>query len=145
MVVRNCLLIVSFLSITAGCASSQPHRPYTASQVTYGEVVETRSAEIAGRSTQIGRWGGASIGRAIGYEQAGGNWMLAGAVAGVAGAVAGEAFERKVTAKDGLEVTVRLDDGSVIAILQDASVAFEPGEKVRVLRGSDGSASVSPL
>jgi outer membrane lipoprotein SlyB len=146
MVVRNLLLIAPFLLLAAGCATPQPHRPYTATQVTYGEVVETRPMKIEGQSTQIGRWGGASIGRAIGYEQAGGGgWMVAGAVAGVAGAVAGEAVERKVRTQEGVEVTVRLDDGSVIAVLQEAAVAFAAGEKVRVLLGRDGSASISPL
>jgi outer membrane lipoprotein SlyB len=54
----------------------------------------------------------------------------------VVGAAAGEAAAR--TGKEpGLEITVRLDRGPVVAITQPAGETFKPGDRVRVL--SDGA------
>ena len=65
-------------------------------------------------------------------------------VRGVAGAVAGAAIERKVTAEEGLEITVRLDGDTTIAVVQAADVRFVPGERVRVLFGPYDEARVIP-
>jgi outer membrane lipoprotein SlyB len=63
----------------------------------------------------------------------------------VAGAVAGHAIERKITAEEGLEIIVRLDRDDTIAVVQAADVEFAPGERVRVLFGHFGEARVTPL
>jgi outer membrane lipoprotein SlyB len=52
--------------------------------------------------------------------------------------VAGRALESALTAKEGLEISVRLDSGSVILVLQPEGEAFKPGERVRVLSGARG-------
>jgi len=58
-------------------------------------------------------------------------------VGAVAGGVAGSVLEEKVTRKDAFEITVRLDEGRVIAVTQPAGKdSFKPGERVRVV--SDG-------
>jgi len=49
--------------------------------------------------------------------------------------VAGSAIEGKVTSKQGLEITVKLDNGQLIAVTQEADEQFHPGERVRVLSG----------
>jgi outer membrane lipoprotein SlyB len=49
--------------------------------------------------------------------------------------VAGNAIERKVTEKKGIEVTVRLENGELRAITQEADEEFRPGERVRLLSG----------
>jgi outer membrane lipoprotein SlyB len=53
----------------------------------------------------------------------------------VAGGVAGAAIEEGVTRQKGLEITVKLDNGRMIAITQAADEQFRPGERVRVLTG----------
>jgi outer membrane lipoprotein SlyB len=68
---------------------------------------------------------------------------VARAVGGVAGAVAGQAIERKVTAEEGLEITVLLDSSETVAVVQARDVEFASGDRVRVLFGSDGSARVT--
>jgi outer membrane lipoprotein SlyB len=50
--------------------------------------------------------------------------------------MAGSAIEEQVTKKDGLEITIKLDSGELIAVTQEADETFHPGERVRVLRGS---------
>ena len=62
---------------------------------------------------------------------------------GVAGAVAGEAIEKKITTEDGLEITVRLDSSDTIAVVQAQDVLFVPGDSVRVLFGPRGSTRVT--
>ena len=63
----------------------------------------------------------------------------------VAGAVAGEAVEERVTRQQGLQITVDLDEGSTVAIVQGADQAFAVGERVKVLRGQRGAARVTKI
>jgi len=150
MIIRL-LPILGLLAIT-GCALSSSGKSYpryetrTAHDVAYGEVVETRRVQIEGDASIIGVWGGAEVGRAIGGTvDHGDTRRVARAVGSVAGAVAGEAIERKITEEEGLEITVRLDTSGTIAVVQAQDVEFTPGERVRVLFGPGGSARVSRL
>jgi outer membrane lipoprotein SlyB len=54
----------------------------------------------------------------------------------VAGGVAGQAVEEATTRRAGLEITVKLDNGSLVAITQEADEVFKPGDRVRILSGS---------
>lgn len=131
----------------AGCATTQtPQRAGTLQQIRYGEVVDTREVDVEGYSTRVGTWGGATVGRAVGITN-GGDRLIAGAIGGVAGALAGEALEKKARTKDGYEITVRMDDGSTIAVIQEADAGtFEAGERVKVaMGGRDGTTRVSAL
>jgi outer membrane lipoprotein SlyB len=64
---------------------------------------------------------------------------VAAVLGAVAGGVAGHFIEQGVTAKRGVEVTVKLDNGSMVAITQEADETFRPGDRVRIL--SDGATS----
>lgn len=99
-----------------------------------GEVVMLRSVPISGRSGVIGTYGGGYIGAAVGGTVGdGGGENVAEAVGAVAGAVAGQKAEEVATRSQGLEITVKLDDGDTITLVQGADVPFEVGERVRVL------------
>ncbi|NNC65609.1 MAG: hypothetical protein HKN84_12545 [Gammaproteobacteria bacterium] len=150
---KSLILLGAVLAI-AGCArhsaSSQVYPRYdtrTAYDVEYGEVVDVREVEIEGYSTFIGRWGGAVVGDAIGAEVVNttsrSTRRLARAVGGVAGAVIGEAVEREVTSEVGLEISVMLDSGGTIAVVQAADIPFAPGDRARILFGPEGSARVT--
>jgi len=54
----------------------------------------------------------------------------------VAGGVAGSALEEGVTRETALEITVKFDDGKLIAVTQAGDEKFKAGDKVRVLTGS---------
>jgi len=73
--------------------------------------------------------GGSNIG--------GGKGQIVGAVVGavVGGMVAGHAIEEAATKKNGLEITVKYDNGSLGAITQEADEQFNVGDRVRVLSG----------
>jgi outer membrane lipoprotein SlyB len=143
-------LILSAILLSA-CAAEPSARSFsryqtrTAYDVDYGEVVDVRVVRIEGNPGILGTWSGASVGRAIGRvsSRRRNTRILAGAVGGVAGAVAGRAIERKIREDEALEITVELDDADTIAVVQADDIAFEPGDRVRVLRGRDGSARVT--
>ena len=54
----------------------------------------------------------------------------------VAGGVVGSAIEEGATRQSALEITVRFEDGKLIAVTQAGEEKFQPGDKVRVLTGS---------
>jgi outer membrane lipoprotein SlyB len=51
--------------------------------------------------------------------------------------------EKAMTTKRAYEITVQLQDGQVISVVQEADVAFSPGEQVRVLYSANGTTRVS--
>ena len=118
----------------------------TAWVVSEGRVVDVGAVTIEGERSVLGTAGGGYVGYEVGRSIGHGSGRdIAGAVGAVAGAAAGRAVEENVTRQDGLQITVRLDSGETIAIVQAADVAFEAGERVRVLRRQDGAARVSKL
>ena len=62
----------------------------------------------------------------------------------MAGGLAGNAAEQVLTKADGLEITVRLENGNVMAIVQEQSEQqFQVGQRVRVVQ-LNGAYRVSP-
>ncbi|MBI1965610.1 MAG: hypothetical protein HYV99_02900 [Betaproteobacteria bacterium] len=129
--------------LCAGCASApwegdrNPGRPPQAQgqETVYEGVVESvREVEVDSARTGVGPMAGAVIGGTVGGEVGRGRGSAAGVVVGtVIGAVAGEAAAQAGTLP-GLEITVRLDEGRVIAVTQRKDAAtFKPGDRVRVL------------
>lgn len=106
-----------------------------------GVVTGLQPVTLAGTATGIGAASGAAVGTAIGAN-IGGDWKtrLVGALVGqVAGAVAGNAVEKKVTETNGVEVTIKLDDGNEVAIPKrnEEVAGITIGSRVRITtRGS---------
>ena len=105
--------------------------------VDYGEVVDVREVKVEGEASLLGILIGGAIGHAAGTEISGS--PNAGAVGAVVGAAAGAATEQAVTNTDALQITVELDSGSTVAIVQDDEDRFEDGERVRVLTATVAS------
>ena len=83
------------------------------------------------------------MGFALGSTVGGGSGRGVARAAGtVAGAAAGGSIEEGATRQKGLEITVKLDNGQVVSIVQAADEKFDEGDLVRVLRRPDGSARV---
>lgn len=125
-----------------GCASSMSGSAYTraqarqAQEVRMGVVESVRQVQLEGTKTPVGTVAGAAVGGLAGSNIGEGKGSAVGAIIGaVAGGLAGSAIEEGVTKKPGLEITVRLDNGRMIAVTQEADEAFRPGERVRVLTG----------
>lgn len=133
-------------SLLAGCATYAPgvedrggRRPaqQPGERKEYAGVVESvREVQIDSERIGIAPMVGAVIGGAVGGSVGRGRGASAGVVVGtVIGGVAGEAAAQAGT-QPGLEITVRLDQGGVIAVAQPAGETFQAGDRVRVI--SDG-------
>jgi len=108
--------------------------------VRLGVVDSVRAVKIDGTRSGVGAGAGAVVGGVAGSTVGQGRGATVGAVLGsVAGGVAGQAAEQGATRQTGLEITVLLDGGRLIAVTQAADETFKPGDRVRVL--SDGATS----
>jgi len=125
-----------------GCASTSSGSVYSGGQarqeqtVRMGVVESVRQVTIEGSKSGVGAVAGGVVGGVAGSNIGRGKGSSIGSVLGaVAGGVAGNAIERGATKKQGLEITVKLDNGELRAITQDADESFRPGERVRLLSG----------
>lgn len=141
------LLLVAFISVfLAACASSNSGSVYSRDDarkvqtIKTGVVESVRTVRLEGTKSPIGTVAGGAIGGIAGSSVGGGRGSAIAAVIGaVAGGLAGSAIEEGVTRKDALEITVKLDGGSMIAIVQEADESFKPGDKVRIVENADSS------
>ena len=95
----------------------------------------------------MGTLAGSVIGGVAGSNVGGGKGSIISSVIGaVAGGVVGSQLEKAGTSTEGLEITLRTDDGKTIAIVQAAgSDRFEAGQRVRLLTDNRGQVRVTPL
>ena len=150
------IFIISAVAIgaaLAGCA--QPGlggSNYSRSQVR-GEqsvrlgIIETvRDVQIDAPRDGGGTLIGAALGGIGGSTIGGGSRANAvGAIAGaVLGGIAGQAIEKSQNERKGVEVTVRLEGGKLIAVTQEKDEEFRIGDRVRILSGQ-GVTRVSRL
>ncbi len=126
----------------SGCASTSSGSVYSGGQarqeqtVRMGVVESVRQVIIEGTKSGVGTVAGGVVGGVAGSNVGGGKGSTIGTILGaVAGGLAGKAIEEGVSKKQGLEITVKLDNGEMRAITQDADENFRPGERVRLLSG----------
>lgn len=140
MRITQFILVTSIVALLGACASSNSGSVYSREEarkvqtVKTGVVESVRQVKLEGTKTPVGTVAGAAVGGIAGNSIGGGRGQAIATVLGaVAGGVAGAAVEEGVTRKDGIEITVKLDSGSMIAVVQEADEQFNPGDKVRVL------------
>lgn len=133
--------LVAIISL-AGCAAppqnSQVYRAGevgVAQNIRYGTVVAARSVVIDAGTTGVGVGAGAILGGFAGSTIGHGNGSILGGLLGaVAGGVAGQAVERNTSQKQGIELTVKLDRGPEIVVVQPADGQYyTPGSRVRLI------------
>ncbi|MGF6922557.1 glycine zipper 2TM domain-containing protein [Paraburkholderia sp. 40] len=142
------LIIVTLIAgslAMSGCAvnssspdvftASQAQREQTVRMATVESVRAVRISTNDGQPIGIGALGGAALGALAGSTIGGGRGSVAtGIVGGIGGAVAGNAIENRVAMRDGIEITVRLDNGDMRAVTQTATgEIFRAGDRVRLL------------
>lgn len=140
------LAAAAFATVLTGCAPGLGGSTYSRDQarreqtVRMGHVESVREVKLEGTRSGVGPAAGAVVGGIAGSTVGAGRGSAVAAVLGaVVGGVAGQAAEQGVTGKRGVEVTVKLDNGQMVAIMQEADETFRPGDRVRIL--SDGSTS----
>lgn len=135
-----CVAIAALL--VSGCASTLSGESYSRDearrpqQVQIGVIEFVRPVVIEGTKTPIGAGAGAIVGGIAGSAVGEGRGSAIGSVLGsVAGGIAGAVTEEQVTKRQGIEITVRLESGKVIAVVQEETPkeTFTVGERVRIL------------
>jgi len=144
------VLALSGMVFLSGCASSLSSGAYSRDSarqmqtVYYGTVDSVRTVQIEGTKTPVGTGAGAVAGGILGNQVGGGSGRALATLGGaLIGGVAGSAAEEGITRQPGYEITVRLDNGRVISVVQAADIAFAPGERVRVIEARDGTTRVT--
>jgi len=146
----NRTLLIGAVLALAGCMTHESANVYDKHEagreqtVRLATVDSVRKVVLDGSQSGLGGVAGGAVGGIAGSGVGHGNGSAVAAVLGaVAGGVAGNMLENKATTKDAYEITVRLDSGELRAIVQEADVAFTPGQRVRLL-SSGGVTRVTP-
>ena len=151
---KSVLLVASFMTMSlllGGCASNLSGDSYSRDEarrvqtVRMGTIESLRPVKIEGTKTPIGGLAGAAVGGVGGSAIGGGKGSIVAAVIGaVAGGLIGSATEEGLTRTQGVEITVREDDGSMRAYVQQVqeNEVFRVGERVRIST-VDGTSRVS--
>lgn len=144
------LLSLGFVLFLQGCVSKGynvvPNSTVGKIQhVSSGTVVATRDVVIEGEATYLGRSSGAVLGSAVGQTAGKGSGRtLAAAGGAVVGGIVGGMVEKELTRKVAQEVTVTLDDGGTVVIVQEAkNIGFVEGDRVSVYHTPSGEAHLS--
>ena len=143
--------VVALSLALGGCASSLTGDTYSRDEarkvqtVRMGTIEMLRPVKIEGTKTPIGAGAGAVIGGVAGSGVGGSRGSAVAAVIGaVAGGLLGAATEEGLTRTQGVEITVREDDGSLRAYVQavQENEIFRVGERVRIMT-VDGTSRVA--
>jgi outer membrane lipoprotein SlyB len=121
-------------------SSSQAMRGH---EVMFGTIRDLRPVTIQGEAGLGGAVAGGVAGRSIGRTIGGGSGNRAARDLGtVAGVGAGRMIQQNLRTTQGVEITVTLENGRNVVVVQEQDNMFRVGDQVRVLTGSDGSMRV---
>jgi outer membrane lipoprotein SlyB len=144
------LLLLSLMMIQ-GCASSLKGDVYSRNEAQktmnfrWGTIESTKPVVIQGDRSEKGLLAGGLIGGLAGSGVTNSSTQgLVTVVGAVAGAVAGQMAEEKMTRAQGLEITLKMDDGQEIVIVQEVEKVdeFASGDHVKVI-SDDGKMRVA--
>lgn len=139
----TCFILLSAVALLASCAQdSLTGDAYSrleagqAQSVTWGRITSIRPVQIEG-GNQGGALVGAVAGGLLGSKLGGGDTArTAGAIGGaLAGGALGSHAQKSMSSRNGAEITVKLDRGDSISVVQEVSPRdqFGVGTRVRVL------------
>ena len=150
MISRCWIAALALSSLLAGCATPRSGDVYSRDEalreqsVRLATVESVRPVTIQGTRSGIGAAAGGIVGGVAGSGVGSGRGStIAGVLGAVGGGVAGQAVEEGTTRKPGVEITVRLQNGELRAIVQEETDKFVPGQRVRLI-SSGGVTRVSP-
>ena len=139
---KNAAILLAAALVAGACAypaGPQDYRGYQVmgeQSVRFGVVQSVRPVRLHAGESGVGTVGGAALGGIAGSTVGGGAGQVAGAIGGaILGGIIGSNVERSANERQGVEVTVLLDSGQYVSIVQEADEAFGPGDRVRILSG----------
>lgn len=140
---RTGILLIGVAAIAlSGCVSGLQGSTYSRSEarqvqeVAFGTVLSTQPVVIEGNRSGAGQLPGAIIGGVAGSSIGDGKGQQIFTVLGaVGGAILGQQIEEKATRAQGLELTIEMDSGRTLSIVQEVESVdqFKAGQRVRVL------------
>ena len=151
-VVLRVVFMGSLFFSLGGCVASLQGDSYSRGEtrqiqeVEYGIVIKTNAVVIEGQDTGAGSLPGAIVGGIAGSSIGEGKGQQIVSILGaVGGAVLGSVFEENVTRTQGLELTIKMESGLVLSIVQEVKSIdeFKKGQAVQVIRQGQ-LARVSP-
>ena len=145
-------LILLGVLILAGCTNRHSPHVYSGSEtmqadeISYGTITRMNAVTIKDENTGVGLVGGGVAGGVLGSQIGGGSGRVLGAVGGaIVGAAAGALAEDEFQKTAGVQITVRLDTGRRVAIVQAAEGSnYSVGQRVRVVTSPTGRTRVLP-
>ena len=152
---RSILTAISISLLTlglTGCVSGLQGSTYSRSEarqvqkVEFGTVLSTNPVVIEGKQSGAGQLPGAIIGGVAGSSVGEGKGQQIFTILGaVGGAVVGSMIEEQATRTQGLELTIKMDSGKTLSIVQEVDNVnvFREGQRVQVLT-QGALARVSP-
>jgi outer membrane lipoprotein SlyB len=143
MKAKSVAVVALCTAVLAGCAhpplhSGEYRRWETLGEqsVRFGVVESVRPVSIHAHETGVGTATGAVLGGIAGSHVGRGSGAVAATFAGaILGGIIGQDVERSANERAGVELTVLLDSGRYIAVVQEADESFRSGDRVRVLSG----------
>jgi outer membrane lipoprotein SlyB len=145
--------VLGSLAILAGCANDNASGAvYSYGQAQREQIVRTGTVEAVrpviiqkDQTTGAGVLAGGALGGVAASSIGGGRGnVLATIGGGLLGAMAGNAAENQIGKTQGLEITVRLDNGETRVVAQAADVPISTGQRVRMISGN-GPTRVVPM
>ena len=137
--------VLGFVVFVWGCQASQGSKTYTTGQaqtaleVYYGTVLKVSEVTIQAPQSGGGAAAGAVVGGVIGSTVGSGRGRRLATTAGaLGGAAAGSAAEGSAARKPALEIEVEMDDGRILAVVQEKDDEFAVGDRVRLIKSPDG-------
>ncbi|EAS62622.1 glycine zipper 2TM domain-containing protein [Photobacterium angustum] len=145
-------VILSTLGL-AGCAANPYGNAYNVNdarqmqEVYYGTVVRTQAVTLNGNGNGIGTLAGGAIGGILGSGVGGGTGSEIATIGGaLLGGYLGNEAGEQVTKRNGVNLTIKLDSGRTVSIVQQVNpnVMFHAGERVQINISDDGTSRVTP-
>jgi outer membrane lipoprotein SlyB len=133
--------LLALASLVAGCVT-EPHSasvyPYYETQneqsVRMATVESVRNVRIVNPDSGTGALSGTALGGLAGSTAGSGTGQAAAVIAGaLAGGLIGQRVESHANTRPAFEITVKLENGELRAITQEADEMFKPGERVRLV------------
>lgn len=139
--------------LLAGACANNSATHYTSTQaqnvsrVYYGQVLSVTPVHIKGENNPLVTAAGAALGGIGGSHVGKGRGAAVGAILGaLAGGFAAQGVTGLADGQQGVEIVVQLDNrNEAISVVQKADMVFQPGQRVRVLSGSNGVTRILPL
>ena len=120
----------------AGPGNYHAYETGSAQSIQFGVVESVREVRLHGPNSGFGGATGAAVGMVAGSHVGGGSGQFVGAVVGtLLGGLVGSSMEQAATERPGIEVTVMMDSGRYLSVVQEADEPFKSGDRVRVLAG----------